>query len=90
MTVACVLVVATSCSVRTQSDPEVIDKRQVPFGLTHDEAPDTDAPTSSRGQDLVVYLLAPGGAVTRIVRSGEGAPTPTRFAAVAAARRHRH
>ncbi len=78
LAVTCLLAVAASCSVRTQSDPEVIDKREVPFGLANDEAPDTDAPTSTQGQDFAVYLLGPGGAVTRTVRTGDGAATPAR------------
>lgn len=70
-------VAGAGCSVRTQSDPESIDRRDVPFGLTDDTAPSGSDPIPALGVDSAIYLFGPDGLVP-VTRRTDTAAGPRR------------
>ncbi len=67
------VVVAASCARGTQTEPEAIDRRDVPFGLTDASVPDVEGTTPS-GFGASIFLLDPDRLVPVTRRLDE--PTP--------------
>jgi spore germination protein GerM len=75
LTAAVAAIGAAGCGVSAQSEPQRIDRADVPFGLAgpvHDEPTTTAAPQSA---SYTIYLVA-GDRLRAVTRAAHAAPTP--------------